>query len=427
MRRRAPSENQALDRARIRPFGPILTEGNAASVPDTVGAGSVVPLERSVARVRLRGTGGPGPVGRRGRTRKLARRGSVVKFPLADWIDGHENCRHQLGSSGMVVSIRHPLPTARQTRDASVDELRERLARRHGVDPQRVFLTAGATEANTGVIFFLAHVRPVFSRRCRVRYPEYPPLFDTAQSAGWVATSSADPAGLAAISRPRNPEGYLESVDELERWSEGARHLLVDETFRDFSGAPSVATLDRPHTWVSGSLTKFFAADDLRVGYVVAPEEDRESYARFHGLLFDSLSDYSVAGAIECLHALPKIRRDVGAILGRNVAALVAGLPGIRPPVAPVYFDRVRGVEGETVTRRCLKASVLVCPGAMFGDPSGVRLCLTRRSFPRDLAAYLSIRRALVSERFTARPRALEWRRARPRRGGAVRGRAGPD
>lgn len=349
-----------------------------------------------------------------------------MKFPLADWIDGHPACRYQLGSSGMAGSIRHPVPSRKEVSEATIDDLRDRLARRHHVDPRRVFLTLGATEANTAILFFLMQSDSIASHRCRVRYPEYPPLFDTARAAGWRLTESTDPVGVAVISRPRNPEGYLESTDELQQWADGAHHLLVDETFREFSGAPSVTHLDRPLTWVSGSFTKFYAGDDLRVGFVISPEEPREPFARFHGLLFDSLGDYSVAGAIACLRALPRIRRQVRAILDRNVAALVSSLPGARVPQAPVYFDRVPGTDGETVTRRCLAASVLVCPGEMFGDPSGVRLCLTRRSFPRDLKAYLAVRRRLESDRLRRSRAASRAEEVRPRRAGTARDPGGP-
>ena len=336
-----------------------------------------------------------------GETRKLLGRTLGVKFPLADWIDEHEDCHYHLGSSGMAGSIRHPLPTSVQVRKASPEELRDRLARHLRVDPQRVFLTAGATEANTSILLYLARHGDAKSRKCRFHYPEYPPLFASANGVGWLPTDSTAPAGLAVISRPRNPEGRLDTTADLERWSEGARHLLVDETFREFSGAPSIATLDWPRTWITGSFTKFFAGDDLRVGFLVAPQGERVPFAHFQGLLFDSLAQYSLAGAIECLRDFPRIRRDVLRVFTANLAALAEAFPGTSPPRAPVYFDRVPGVDGPTVAQRCLEASVLVCPGSMFGDPSGVRLGLTRRTFPRDLAAYLKVRRQLEADRFT--------------------------
>lgn len=318
-----------------------------------------------------------------------------MRFPLADWIDDHSDCRYRLGSSGMAGSIEHPLPTPRQVQNASEDRLREWLARDHRVDPRRIFLTPGATEANMSILLFLARHRSG-SRRCRVRYPEYPPLFDTARTLGWVPTATTRDVALAVISHPRNPEGNLWTWPELEGWAEGAHDWVVDETFREFSGQPSVAVRNPPRCWISGTFTKFYGADDLRVGFVIAPEVDREAFRRFHGLLFDTLPNYSVAGALECLRDRKRIRREVSSILRPNLAAFRAGLPGARPPDGPVYFDRVPRVEGDLVARRCLASSVLVCPGSLFGDPSGVRVCLTQRSFPRDFAAYLSVRRRLT-------------------------------
>jgi histidinol-phosphate/aromatic aminotransferase/cobyric acid decarboxylase-like protein len=315
-----------------------------------------------------------------------------MKFPLADWIDRHENCRHNLGLSGMKGSIRHPLPTTAAVRSASEDQLRAELADSVGVDPRRVFLTHGATEGNTSVMFFLAHRSRHRSPRCRVRYPEYPPLFDTAVEAGFRLTVSSRPAEVAVVSQPRNPEGDRWSDGELDRWAEGARELVVDETFREFSGNGSLAIRNEPHRWVVGSFTKFFAADDLRVGFVVAPEEAVEEYARFHGLVFNTLSNYSMAGALACLRALPRVRGEVGAVLERNRAALQSAFPKAALPVAPLYFDRLTHESGDSLAQRCLSVSVLVCPGSFFGDPSGVRLCLTRQSFPRDLEAYLAVR-----------------------------------
>ncbi len=59
---------------------------------------------------------------------------------------------------------------------------------------------------------------------------------------------------------------------------------------------------------------------------------------------------------------------------------------------APLAFDDPVRPDGTRFARRCLRASVLVSPGALFGRPSGVRVCLTRRTFPRDLRAYLRVR-----------------------------------
>jgi len=323
----------------------------------------------------------------------------------------------------MAVSIRHPLPTRGDVRAATEDDLRRELGRLQGVEPRRIFLTGGATEANTAVLFYVRSRDPSGSLRCRVRYPEYPSLFHTAHAAGFSVDDSPRPATIALLSQPRNPEGTLDGHAELDRWATGARHLLVDETFREFSGRPSLAGR-RPRTWVTSSFTKFYGGDDLRVGYVVAPDEERDRFAAFHGLLYDEIAPYSVAGALRCLRSLPRIRAEVRQILATNLDALRSGLPDARSPVAPLFFDRVPGVDGMRVARRCLAASVLVCPGSFFGDPTGVRICLTRRTFPRDFEAYLEVRGRLRAER--ARATTASPQRARRRRAGTGRARAGP-
>lgn len=317
-----------------------------------------------------------------------------MSFPLAEWIDGHADCRHNLAMSGMYGAIAAPLPSPAEVRRADATELRGRLADDLRVEAHRVFLTTGASEANALAILFLSRRRKgQTSGRCRVCLPEYPPLFDTARWAGFRLTEGAGTAEIAVVSQPRNPEGDLWDRARFLDWASGARSVIVDETFREFAGTRSFLGTDRPGLWATGSFTKFFAGDDLRVGFLVAPEESSEEFARFHGLVTNLLSPFSVAGATRALRDREEIRRKVRAIHRANVAAARASFPGLRPPEAPLMFDRPEsGEEGDALARRALDASVLVCSGSFFGDPSGVRLCLTRRSFPSDISAYLKVR-----------------------------------
>jgi aspartate/methionine/tyrosine aminotransferase len=294
----------------------------------------------------------------------------------------------------MIGAVTHPRPSPREIREASADELVRLLAADLGVDAGRVFLTPGATEANSWVTLFRSRASRGKVPRVRVRFPEYPSLVDVARWAGFRVATTADRAELAVVSLPRNPEGALWSDSEFADWSEGARSVLIDETFREFSGSPSRARAGRPGVWTTGTFTKFFAADDIRVGYAVAPPEDTDAFARFHGLVTDELPPYSVASAVRLLHNGRTLARQVRRLFETNRAALARALPEGEQIQAPVFFDRVP--DGDRLARRCLRASVLVCPGSFFGAPDGVRLTLTRPTFPRDLAAYLRVRSRAV-------------------------------
>ena len=352
-----------------------------------------------------------------------------MPFPLAEWIDSHAGCRHDLGQSGMRGSIPAPVPSAAEVRAADEGDFQQLLARDLGVDPRRVFLTTGASAANALVVLHLARLRDE-SRpaRCRVCYPEYPPLFDVAREAGFRLTDSLDSVDLAVVSQPRNPEGNLWDRSRFLEWTSDARWVLIDETFREFAGTPSLGGTGRPGLWTTGSFTKFFAGDNLRVGFVVAPDEQAREFARFHGLAANHLSPFGVAGATCALRDRERTRQRVRRILDRNVAALRTSLPRCLPPRAPLAFDRPgTSAAGDRLAHRALRASVLVCPGSFFGDPSGVRLCLTRRSFPEDLAAYLRVRNGEEARPVPPmRGRAATGRDARRRLAGNARAKASP-
>lgn len=352
-----------------------------------------------------------------------------MSFPLAEWIDGHEECRHNLGKSGMLGAIPPPVPSRAEVRRADPEELRARLAEELAVEPSEVLLTTGASQANALAILFLAREsHRIGPGDCRVCYPEYPPLFDLARSAGYRLVEAPGRADLAVVSQPRNPEGDLWDRSRFLEWTSGARSVVADETFREFAGTRSLLGMGRPALWVTGSFTKFYAADDLRVGFVVPPPERRRDFARFYGLARNKLPSYSVAGASRALREREATRRRVRSILRANLSALARAFPGSRLPDAPVFFDRPEtGEDGDSLAWRALDASVLVCSGSFFGDPAGVRLCLTQRSFPADLAAYLSVRNHPRDGRARRGERSTPSVRHAPRRpGGTARARVAP-
>jgi len=352
-----------------------------------------------------------------------------MPFPLGEWIDGHPGCRHDLAQSGMQGTIPAPVPSPAEIRAADETELRTELAEDLGVDPRRVFLTTGASQANALAVLFIARLRKGgATASCRFCPPEYPPIFDTARWAGFRLKTGADAAELAVVSQPRNPEGDVWDRARLLDWASGTRSLLVDETFREFAGTRSVVGADRPGLWATGSFTKFFAGDDLRVGFLVAPPETASDFARFHGLVTNRLAPFSVAGAMRALRDREKVRRRVLTVLRANIRVARASFSRLRPLQAPVMFDRLESGEGgDSLANRALAASVLVCSGSFFGDSSGVRLCLTRRSFPADLRAYLRVRaQGLGGAASTGGAAPVTKRFARRPPGGSGRARAAP-
>ena len=324
-------------------------------------------------------------------------------FPLGDWIDGHSGVRHNLGVSGMVGELRSVRRALRRPPPADADELRSELARIHGVDARRVFLTHGATEGNAlaqSYLAFLVRKKEGRAPRHRMTSPEYPPIRDVADLVGFRAAEGSDPPDVVILSNPNNPTGLLRAPDELATMVDGARRVLVDEVFREFSGRPSLTRrTDLPGLWVVASFTKAYGADPQRLGFVIPSEEDAPGFDRHHGLLLDRVPPPSISAGRALLDARREILSEARGILRENLRALRRRVPQVPRLDAPLWFDRGPArVDGDRLADAAVQHDVLVCPGSYFGDASGVRVCLTRRSFPRDLEAYLAVR-----ERFLGR------------------------
>ncbi len=320
-----------------------------------------------------------------------------MRFPLADWIDDHEGVPHNLGRSGLKGTLPTLERTLRRPAEPDPEALVAELARSVGVAPRRLFLTHGASEGNALVLVFLArHLGGAMRRPVRyaVSVPDYPPLSDGAEWAGlrratprreyrvWIGSDPNNPLGTAVADRP----GVAAARDRADA-------ILLDETFREFTDAPSSARGSDPRVWTTGTFTKVYGADRIRVGFVVAPNAGADAFSRFHGVMTDEIAPASVGAARAILRDQRDILGESRARLRRNIAALRGAMDGVPDLRAPVHFDRgPNGLDGDRFARYALRAGVLVCPGSYFGDPTGVRLCLTAPSFPEDLTAYLEVR-----------------------------------
>jgi histidinol-phosphate/aromatic aminotransferase/cobyric acid decarboxylase-like protein len=299
--------------------------------------------------------------------------------------------RGELRSTARLVS---------RPRAATEPEVRQLIADLHGRDATSVFLTHGATEANG--LALLTLYRQLGRRASRrpsayIRLPEYPPLRDAATFAGFRLRDHPAQGDLVVMSNPNNPTSDHRPLTDLRTERANRSPVLVDETFRGFTSARSWASSGEPGIWVTGTLTKAFGADEVRLGFAIPPEESREEFARVLGLLLDGIPAASLAAGAALLRHQDEVLRETRAILARNVRALRARFRAVPPLHAPLWFDRVLpDLDSERFARFALERGVLVSPGSYFGDPHGVRVGLTRRRFPEDVDAYFAARKEYV-------------------------------
>ncbi|HEV2428619.1 MAG TPA: aminotransferase class I/II-fold pyridoxal phosphate-dependent enzyme [Thermoplasmata archaeon] len=327
-----------------------------------------------------------------------------MSFPLADWILDHPGLPHNLGQSGLVGSLESVPRVLREPPiPPEADRVQEELARLHHVETERVFLTHGATEANALTLLYLArtigrsaHRTP----RLHAPIPDYPPIAAAGVMVGFRRVDRPESADAVALSAPRNPTGQPVGFETFRSLAEGRAALVVDQTFREFTPEPPATDAGPSNLWVTGSFTKVYGADDLRLGYAIPPEAERKGFGALHGLLLDQVPPASISGALAILAHREEILAESRALLSANTLALRARLPEAPPLAAPVWFDRGPvPIDGDRFAQELLRDGILVCPGSFFGDRQGVRIGLTRRSFPADLDAYCRGRERFVGNR----------------------------
>ena len=132
---------------------------------------------------------------------------------------------------------------------------------------QRILLGNGATE----LIFFLSRLFPSATLALPV-FSEFVRAFPHARTADLTDSITWLREGLLVLTRPANPTGWTLPLDTLRAYLRSSNAtVLIDESFIEFSGRPSSATLleEFPNLLVLRSLTKLYALPGLRIGALI--------------------------------------------------------------------------------------------------------------------------------------------------------------
>jgi len=221
------------------------------------------------------------------------------------------------------------------------------LADRLGTDTSRVVLTNGGAEA----IALVAAARPAG----RVDEPEF--------SLYARHLAHLDPSGPRWRSNPNNPTGRLAAPgDEAAVWDEAFYPLATGRWTRGDASAIVV-----------GSLTKVFACPGLRIGYVLAPDDELATEVRARrpawapNALACAVLPALLAGAdaARWSREIAGLRSDVTALLAEH---------GLSADPSDANYVLVRRASG--LRDHLARAAVLVRDTASFGIPDGVRIAV---------------------------------------------------
>ncbi|NDD29875.1 MAG: aminotransferase class I/II-fold pyridoxal phosphate-dependent enzyme, partial [Proteobacteria bacterium] len=206
------------------------------------------------------------------------------RCPIDVRLDGNEGAQP---SREVLAALSEPTPDLlRRYPDAAL--LESRIAARHGVDSDRVMVTAGADEALDRACRAL--LGP--GRELIMPVPTFEMLGKYARLVGADVRTVAWPQGdypieavLAAITpstaaiavvSPNNPTGAVARPADVERLCAAAPHaaVFVDGAYEEFADAPLAdVALRHRNALLFKTLSKAWGVAGLRVGYVIGTPE----------------------------------------------------------------------------------------------------------------------------------------------------------
>jgi threonine-phosphate decarboxylase len=149
--------------------------------------------------------------------------------------------------------------------EASPRSLEVLIAEKHGVSPDEVLKTSGATDA----IYLIAQ-----AFRERLTFRVFPPTFSEYEDACRLfGYEEADDAALCWLCNPNNPTGEAFSVPYIKDLATQHELLVIDQSYEDYTLAPMLSPQEAVHmgnVLQLHSMTKQYAVPGLRIGYVVA-------------------------------------------------------------------------------------------------------------------------------------------------------------
>jgi threonine-phosphate decarboxylase len=211
-------------------------------------------------------------------------------IPVSQLIDFSASINPMGISPRPLRRLKRELPLLRHYPDGGQQELRDLIASEEKIDSQCILFGNGATQLlhlisrwfNPSKALLLApsfsEYRSVLQRlnckiaECFLKPEEHFQI----NPADLIQRINEKRPGLVMLANPNNPTGTLVShlaLIELAKFCRGrAIHLVLDESFLDFTLQPSLAPLAarQDHLIVVRSLTKFYALAGLRIGYLVA-------------------------------------------------------------------------------------------------------------------------------------------------------------
>lgn len=286
--------------------------------------------------------------------------------------------------------------------DNDAVDLRDALAKRHGVQPGQILLTAGSTSL-LGILartLLSSGLNAVTSERSFIVYPlatqaaggqliQVPMRRDTFDLEAVSAAIDGN-TRIVYLSNPNNPTGTIVAAQDLDRFLHQLPDhviLVLDEAYYDF--AQYLATqrrVDYSHSLkyvnqgrkvvVLRTFSKAHGLAGVRVGYGIGPTELMSYFARMRTTF--SVSAPAQAAALAALEDEAHVQKAL-VNNAEQAARLTESLREMGYEVAPTWANFLYcelGEDAAAVSQRLQAEGVIIRPLGPWGAPTAIRVTI---------------------------------------------------
>ena len=312
---------------------------------------------------------------------------------------------YDLAASGMdaQIFIKSGIDFSReefQRESGKIEEnFYETVADIYGVDRDEVVSTNGGSEAIQIASLFLSRE----SERIVIPVPEYEPMYLVPERYGFRSTrirleSEYELKRNESLSftDPNNPTGALLSRKEFFKSALENNPVFCDETFSEFTfpHKPFTNFTEYPNAITSFTLTKFYGAGFLRVGFMFASKDKISKLKEYRRLSSGSANLISLYLGKKILERREYFAREIKKVMDANRKILREKLSSFGLTFSDPNNSSTTLVSGDFDEKWCKDLmetkGVLVTPGKYFGLEKGFRICFTSTS-PEKLSEGLDL------------------------------------
>jgi len=313
--------------------------------------------------------------------------GSIIKLA------SNEN---PLGVSPLALrAIEQSLSGLSRYPDGNGFELKDALARRHGVSPERIVLGNGSNDVleMAARALLAPGLEAIYSQHAFAVYPLVVqavgatgvevPARDYGHDLAAMRRALTPKVRLVFIANPNNPTGTLAKPAELEAFIAALpREVLVvlDEAYNEYLPADlksdSIGWLKRfPHLVVTRTFSKVYGLAGLRVGYAIAAPRVADLMNRVRQPF--NVNGVALAAATAALSDTDFVRKSFDCNRS-GMRQVTMGFERLGLEYIPSCGNFVSFKVGDaaTVFRKLLHAGVIVRPIASYGLPQHLRVTI---------------------------------------------------